>query len=250
MMGRACRCLAFVGIFVATAGNRAAEADEVPCPTASSPPAPVMYVGEPAPAPGGLALLGSFDIVINAGPALAANTAALAAFERAAAQWEAYIADPVTVTIDADLEALGPGPLGVTSNPILLVSYTTVRDALVADAFDEADDGVVAGLPTLGQLALLYPGGGYSFDGNVWMTKLNMAALGLSPSGPDPSIKLNSDFPFDYDNSDGVTPTQYDFESVAVHEIAHALGFMSTVDVIDTSPPGAYGLSPLDLFRF
>src|SRR5262245_16859602 len=37
---------------------------------------------------------GAFDIVIVPGPGLQANPAALAAFERAAARWEAVIRDP------------------------------------------------------------------------------------------------------------------------------------------------------------
>ncbi len=56
-------------------------------------------------------------------------------------------------------------------------------------------------------------------------------------------------FGFDYDNSDGVTGI--DFESVALHEIGHSLGFISSVDFIDTRPePLVVNVFPLDLFRF
>jgi len=54
--------------------------------------------------------VGSFDIQVNAGATLAQNAAAMDAFNRAAAQWESFIADPITVVIDADL-----GPLGATT---------------------------------------------------------------------------------------------------------------------------------------
>src|ERR1044072_6918281 len=39
--------------------------------------------------------LGTFDIVINPSAALSANAPALAAFNRAAQNWEAVIADPI-----------------------------------------------------------------------------------------------------------------------------------------------------------
>ncbi len=75
----------------------------------SSPRSSSLTVGGPR---GGTRSLGSADIVINPNPTLSANPAALAAFNRAAATWEKYISDPVTVTIDAGLAALGPGILG------------------------------------------------------------------------------------------------------------------------------------------
>jgi hypothetical protein len=47
--------------------------------------------------------LGSFSIQINAGPGLSDNPDALAAFERAAQEWESRIFSPITIYIDADL---------------------------------------------------------------------------------------------------------------------------------------------------
>jgi len=225
----------------------------VPCATATSPRAAVVAARDVGvqPRSRGPLFLGSFDIVIHPGATLAANAAALAAFNRAAEQWEAYISDPITVDIDADLDSLGfPGPLGVTLNTLAEVDYTTIRDAVVADAAAEADDGIVAALPTAAQLALLYPPG-YSFNGDVLITRPNLLALGIPPGAlPGPSITFNSDYPFDFDNSDGVAAGKYDLESVAAHEIGHALGFSSTTDEIDGGPAGAYPLGVLDFFRF
>src|SRR5262245_26474313 len=56
--------------------------------------------------------LGTFDIIINPGAELSGNAAAMAAFNRAANRWEAYISDPVTINVDANLEPLGAGILG------------------------------------------------------------------------------------------------------------------------------------------
>ena len=72
--------------------------------------------------------LGAFSIAINAGVTLAANPAALAAYNRAARQWEKYISDPITISIAADLASLGSGILGSTSSIILQSGYAAGRD--------------------------------------------------------------------------------------------------------------------------
>ena len=79
---------------------------------------------------------GGFDIVLVAGPGLSANASALAAFERAAQQWEAFITDSITVTIEADLANLGdPSTIGSTNLEALQVSpYSAGRTVWIADA--------------------------------------------------------------------------------------------------------------------
>ncbi len=197
--------------------------------------------------------LGSFNIIINAGSGLAGNAAALAAFNRAAQQWESFISDPITITIDADLGSLGPGIIGSANSVALQGSYTLVRNALVADAADEADDGVVAFLPTAAQFTATIPLGS-TLSGNVTLTKANAKALGFTGLDSmfgvsDGTITFSDAFAFDYDNSDGVMLGFMDFETVAAHEIGHILGFFSGVDNADA---GATTVQPttLDLFRF
>src|SRR5262245_31162864 len=80
------------------AGRAEAQAGQI-CATAQSPrstsstltPSQIQQALAPAPA-----AAGPFDIVIHPGAGLAANPAALAAFNRAAAQWEQWIRDPIT----------------------------------------------------------------------------------------------------------------------------------------------------------
>jgi hypothetical protein len=192
-----------------------------------------LQLGEPR--PGGQ--LGAFDVVINAGPTLAGNTAALAAFNRAAAQWDAFIADPITATIEADLAPLGATILGAASAVTLIGPYTVVRDAMALDALDEADDAVVGHLPTAASAAFFLPPG-FDLDGNLQLTKANAKALGFTDldtlfGATDGEITFSSQFAFDFDNSNGVTPGTYDFETVAAHEIGHTLGFISDVDYVD-----------------
>ena len=93
----------------------------------------------------------------------------------------------------------------------------------------------------------------------------NAKALGLMPPhaggpGADGTITFGS-APFDFDPTDGITPGTYDFVGVALHEIAHNMGFISGVDTMTTLlPPGGFGpggdpdplviATALDLFRY
>jgi hypothetical protein len=40
-------------------------------------------------------------------------------------------------------------------------------------------------------------------------------------------------FNFDFDQSNGIGAGQYDFVGIAIHELGHAMGFISGVDVLD-----------------
>jgi hypothetical protein len=200
--------------------------------------------------------LGAFDIVISPDAGLAGNAPALAAFNRAAAQWEGYISDPITVTISAGLAALAnPNTIGSTSSVDLQGSYNTIRNAMVADAANEADDAIAAFLPTAAQFSGNVSSGD-AFNGNMSATKAALKALGFTGLDTnfgvsDGSITFNSTFAFDYDNSNGITPGMMDFETVAAHEIGHALGFVSAVDVADNTIDNlTLQPTPLDLFRF
>jgi hypothetical protein len=103
------------------------------------------------------------------------------------------------------------------------------------------------------------------------MTRANAKALGLGSTGLlatstdancsgscDGYIAFNNAFSFDYDPSNGIASGLFDFVGIAIHEIGHALGFISGVDVLDINSPGARGpfldddftfVAPLDLYR-
>jgi len=206
--------------------------------------------------------LGLFDIVINPGPGLAANPPALAAFERAAQSWEARFTDPITITIDADIKPLGAGIIGNTSLVTLAGGYDFLRSVMIADAADEPSNGIVSFIPTGANFHAAVPGPvitpGHaqdSFDGDIVATKANLKALGFlgldgAVGATDAVITFNTNFAFDYDNSDGVGGSLLDFQTTAAHEIGHALGFFSIVDTLNSVEAGAVPIPPLDLFRF
>ena len=171
-------------------------------------------------------------IVLRATAQLDANPAAKQAFINAAAKWEALIADPITVTIDVDYGTTSFGTafpssntLGLTSSSGFIIPYTTVRSRLISRAAPGSEESVMLNnLP-----ATVLPADVLSGSvSNVFVPPSLMSVLGLSMTNPPvPKIGFNSAFGFDFDPTDGVTPGLTDFDSVAVHEIGHALGFTS-----------------------
>src|SRR5262245_11978839 len=207
---------------------------------------------------GGRGNFGGFSLVIAPGPTLAANAPAMAAFNHAANAWSAYISDPITVTISADLAPLDPNIIGSTFPIRLLGGFDTVRDQLIADAADEPSNAVVASVPTAATYSSFVPVG-FTLGGQMLLTKANAKAMGFvgldqTFGVSDGIIRFSTNFSFDFDRSNGVTPGQVDFQTVAMHEIAHILGFTSNVDQVDNAlfngQVASVTPTPLDLFRF
>ncbi|AFY95947.1 NF038122 family metalloprotease [Chamaesiphon minutus] len=87
--------------------------------------------------------------------------------------------------------------------------------------------------------------------------------LNVSPAnatvGADAAITFSTDFDFDFNPDDGIDFDKFDFVGIATHEIGHALGFTSGVDVLDINSPPTNGpfddnlftfVNSLDLFRY
>jgi hypothetical protein len=221
---------------------------------------------------------------------------AQSAFTQAAAIWSNALADSVTVNLTVGTASLGVGILASASSTQVIYSYADVRAAMVADSTSANDATAVANLQAGSSLKLMINrtlnNGGSStpyIDNNgpantnlltdpvglnnkvINMTRANAKALGLDDTGllftdSDPLctglcdgyIAFNNSFSFDFDPSNGISSGQFDFVGIAVHEIGHALGFISGVDILDILSPGAQGfiaddrflyVSPLDLYR-
>ena len=175
-----------------------------------------------------------------------------AGFEAAADLWRMFLGDAVTVEVTIDFAPLGPGVLGGTSNSFVGTTYSNVAAVLGADVTTARDTTATANLQPGPGLDLIAndtdaPGAprvrdndGSANNVNIVFPKANAKAMGFTvPAGPDASITFSSNFPFDFDRSDGIDFDKFDFIAVAAHEIGHALGFVSGVDIVDLAGPSA-----------
>lgn len=222
----------------------------------------------------------SFDLTFTAGTSAQEQ----ASFIAAGQMWSDLFADNVTVKLTVGTTTLSSGVLGQAASTRLNYSYDNVRHALTSDAISALDQTAVSNLSTANTFGLLLnrtsnnPNGEGSAltyvdnDGDannsvVRMTAANARALGLSVSSSagvsgcsvacDAFIQFNSTFAWDHDRSNGVSSNAYDFIGVAAHEIGHALGFVSGVDVLDSNSTTTFFrddqftyVSTLDLFRY
>ena len=200
---------------------------------------------------------------------------ALAGFQAAANRWQNLLTDNVQVNLNIGFSQLAEGVLGSTGSTQGTISYAGFRQAMIADAKSGIDMKAVANLPGGPCLSALMNGtsanpngigSGSTFVDNdcdannstIRMTWANARALGLVPDSDkrsDGEISFSSSFAWDFNPNDGITAGAFDFIGVAAHEIGHALGFISGVDVLDLNRAGNFDdalftyIAPTDVFR-
>ena len=208
---------------------------------------------------GGVAIAAAFGA---AGPAHAltinltstGNANADAGFKAAANFWQSVFIDPITVNITAGFAPLGPGILGQAGSSYFATTFGDMKAALGADASSADDATMVAGLPGGTSYSKLINGTTNSGGAthlragieSMELTTANAKAIGLvaaNAPGEDAQITFSSLFNFDFDQSNGIGPGLFDFVGIAVHELGHAMGFVSGVDILDynSNGPGVAG---------
>ncbi|HSB10804.1 MAG TPA: NF038122 family metalloprotease [Blastocatellia bacterium] len=200
------------------------------------------------------------QIILRATPALEAEPQAKAAFLRAAAAWEARIADPTSVIIDVDFsptwfgQEFPDGFLGIT-NPQMLIApgfYFSILDTLIDSASSPQEKELYEAMPLEPVPTDLGP----TMDVLAPSAVLrNLGFINSDPAadpahfGPPPAIGFNSSMSFDFDPSDGIDAGKYDFEAAVTHEIGHVLGFVSAVGQRELNPDCDLAVTVWDLFR-
>jgi hypothetical protein len=213
-------------------------------------------------------------LTFNFTPAAGTSQLAIDGFNAAGALWSSVLSDPVSVNVNIDFKALDPGVLGESGAASQSFSYGQVYNAMRQDRSSANDNTAVNSLANSPTFKMLLnrtansPNGAVSatpyLDNNgndnnstIAMTTANAKALGLQDnSGNDANISFSTGFTWDFDRNDGISAGAFDFVGIAAHEIGHALGFLSGVDVLDSNATSGYNddvftvVNPLDLFRY
>ncbi|TQV74502.1 hypothetical protein FKG94_15910 [Exilibacterium tricleocarpae] len=182
------------------------------------------------------------------------------AIEQAGIMWSSYFSDPITIKINVDWQKeeffvsdsiLASVQVGRTTAPAVMV-----RDSLLAEA-DATERSLLSSLPMA--IPVLHTGAPMN---DISLSLANAKALGITPAN-DPhfgaalanhadahiSFNLRHAGRFFYDQN-RVESDKYDFVGIAMHEIGHALGFTSIVDVQWMNPGVRLNPMLLDVFRF
>ena len=225
-----------------------------------------------------------------------------AGFQIAAAYWGSVLTNNITIRLGVGTAPLGTGIIGSTGSSAMDYTVANWEAGVNATKSNSAvDTGIV--LPTLtnGAAAFITNGpavaagnlgintavkqydtdttGLNSTDNKVlYLNTANVKAIGgtatynndptstgYNPGQLDGEVQFSTNFGFDFDPTNGVDANTFDFIGVAIHEIGHALGFVSGVDFLDyfgrpNGPGRAAGVgynfdrtsvySALDMFRY
>jgi len=194
---------------------------------------------------------------------------ALFAFQKAANYWNQTLTGNTTINFAVSYAALAPNVIAQAGSTRTDVRASDIYAALAAKAGTALDAVAVTNLVPLSAaggvgyrmaapISTAGPGthfglntaAGSVFDNDdtfnntvIYANTSNLRELGITndiygnslAAGQfdDASLTFSSAFNFDFDPSDGISTDTQDFISVAIHEMGHALGFVSGTDLYD-----------------
>lgn len=209
-------------------------------------------------------------------------------FRIAANYWGNLFTNDVTINLGVGFSALGSGIIGSTGSARMDYSVATWESGILATRSNSMVDqmAVLPALSAQGGISGLTVGVDGTGNNNTTVTAtlngtqtasrilyLNTAVVkavggtatyAAGSGNRDGNVTFSTNFSFDFNPTDGISAGQMDFIGVAIHEIGHALGFVSGVDFFDVygGPNGpnagtlGYDLnntsifSALDMFRY
>ena len=202
------------------------------------------------------------QILLRATDQLEGYPAAKTAFLNAAARWESLITTPITIIVDVDFgptwfgQTYDADVLGQTDSQVLGDSsiYAEVRDSLLGLATDGQRIGLYGSLPAT-EVPTDLGATSYVLAPSALWRALGFLDPVADPEteqgdlGDPPAVGFNSKFDYDFDPSDGVDSARIDFDSVAVHELGHVLGFDSNTGYKELVRSSPVAVSIWDIFR-
>lgn len=205
-------------------------------------------------------------------------------FKLAAKYWGDMFTNTATINLGVRFAALAPNVIGSTGSRQVDMSVQTWENRVNATkSASTIDQNIVLPTLTTGGVSGLTVGVDGTGNNDTSVTAVlngtqtasrvlyaNSAVIKAvggplsSPNNRDGNVTFSSTFAFDFDPTNGITAGTFDFLGVAIHEIGHALGFVSGVDFFDyfgqPNGPGRGALgydlndtsifSALDMFRY